>query len=390
MLTDGDRKAVMDALDSRRWCRIFPGSRVEEFERSYASWHNALYGVAIANGTVALELSLLTCGVSPGDEVLVPAVTFIASASAIVRAGGVPIFVDSDPETVAIDPKKVQAAITPRTKGIVAVHYGGYPVDFDALLPIAEKHGLFLVEDCAHAQGTEWKGRKVGALGNMGGFSFQESKSLTAGEGGIVLTDDGGLAEQARLLHNIGRVVGRPGYEHHVIASNYRMSELHGALILSQMKRLPEQIDRKHENGLFLANELRKIGGVEPLKKDSRITKRGYYFFILRYNSNEFKGLHRDKFVKALAAEGVPCYAGYGMPLYRQPCFRTDKVKPLLPKSVKLPDYEKLNLPVAEKFCAEEQITIPHTVLLAERSGIQSIIDAVAKIKANIDEMKHI
>ncbi|MEA3345819.1 MAG: DegT/DnrJ/EryC1/StrS family aminotransferase [Chloroflexota bacterium] len=390
MLDDEDKEAILEALESRRWCRIYPGSRVEEFEKAFAEYHGAKYSVAVSNGTVALELALLACGIEPGDEVLVTAISFIASASAIVTSvGAVPVFVDIEPETASISPEGIEEAITDRTKGVVVVHYGGYPVDFDRILPIVEKHDLVLIEDCAHAQGTEWKGRKVGTFGDMGAFSFQESKAFTAGEGGIVLTDDEGIAERARLLHNIGRVVGRPGYEHHVLASNYRMLELQAALLLAQLRRYQrDQVRVKHENGEFLAQGLKEIGGVEPLRRDERITQRGYYLFVIRYDSEQFGGVHRDRFVEALRAEGVPCGAGYGMPLYKQPAFERERIEPLLPESSKpWPDYENMYLPVAEHFCAEEQITLPHQVLLADRSGLQAILDAVAKVKENADEI---
>ena len=391
MVEEEDRKAVLEALESRRWCRIYPGSRAEEFEKAFAAYQDAQYGVSVSNGTVALELALLACGIRPGDEVLVSAVTFIASASAIVTSvGAVPVFVDIDPETASISPAGIEEAITDRTKGVVAVHYGGYPVDFDRILPIVEKHGLALIEDCAHAQGTEWKGRKVGAMGDMGAFSFQESKAFTAGEGGIVLTNDEHTAEQARLYHNIGRVVGRPGYEHHVLASNYRLSELQAALLLVQLRRFDrEQARVKHEQGEFLAKGLQEIGGVEPLKRDERITQRGYYFFIARYDSEQFGGVHRDRFVEALRAEGVPCGAGYGIPLYKQPAFKRERIEPLLAESSQpWPDYENLYLPVAERFCGKEQVTIPHQVLLAGREGMETVLEAVTKIKRNIGELR--
>jgi dTDP-4-amino-4,6-dideoxygalactose transaminase len=391
MVGDEDRNAVLEALESRRWCRIYPGSRAEEFEKAFASYQDAKYAVSVSNGTVALELAILACGIRPGDEVLVSAVTFIASASAIVTSvGAVPVFVDIDPETACISPEGIEEAITDRTKGVVAVHYGGYPVDFDRILPIVEKHGLALIEDCAHAQGTEWKGRKVGAIGDMGGFSFQESKAFTAGEGGIVLTNDEQTAEQARFYHNIGRVVGRPGYEHQVLASNYRLSELQAALLLVQWRRFDrEQAGAKYENGEFLAQGLREIGGVEPQKRDERVTQRGYYFFVARYDSEQFGGLSRDRFVEALRAEGVPCGAGYGIPLYRQPAFKAERIEPLLAESSKpWPEYENLYLPVAEHFCAEEQITIPHQVLLAGREGMEAVLEAVTKIKGNVDELR--
>ena len=390
MLDEEDKKAVLEALESRHWCRIYPGSRAEEFEKAFAAYQDAKYGIAVSNGTAALELALLACGIRPGDEVLVSAVTFIASASAIVTSvGAVPVFVDIDPETASISPQGIEEAITDRTRGVVTVHYGGYPVDFDRILPIVEQQELVLIEDSAHAQGTEWKGRKVGAIGNMGAFSFQESKAFTAGEGGIVLTNDEETAESARLYHNIGRVVGRPGYEHQVLASNLRLSELHAALLLAQLRRYQgEQVKIKHENGELLAKGLQEIGGVEPLRRDERITQRGYYLFIIRYDSRQFDGVHRDRFVEALRAEGVPCGPGYGIPLYKQPAFKRERIEPLLAESSKpWPDYENMYLPVAEHFCSEEQITLPHQVLLAGREGMQAILEAVAKIKKNAGEL---
>ncbi len=386
--TEEGRKVLLEMLESSHWGRLYPNSKVEQFEQVFAKYQDARYGIAVTNGTVSLELCLKAGGTEPGDEVIVPAVTFIATVSAVTEVGAIPIFVDSHPDTLSIDANAIEKAITPRTKAVIAVHYGGYPVDFDAILPIVRKHNLLFIEDAAHAHGTEWKKRKVGAIGDFGSFSFQESKSLTAGEGGIVLTNKEELAEKARLIHNIGRKVGTPGYLHLILSSNYRMTEFQGALLLSQMKHLPEWTELKDENGEYLAAELGKVGGVEPLKRDSRITKRGYYFFIIRYNSDEFKGLPRDKFIEALNAEGVPCYAAYGVPLYKNPAFKKENLKGIWAKGISpIPDYEKLYLPVAEKFCTHQQVVLPHTVLMADRSGIQMIIDSITKIKNNIGEL---
>jgi len=384
--TEKSKRMLLEVLDSGKWCRIYAGSKAEQFEKAFAAYQDAKHGIAVANGTVSLELALKTGGVGFGDEVLVPAVTFIASASAITEVGAVPRFVDVDPETAAISPSAIEDSLTDRTKAVMVVHYGGYPVDFDKILPIAKRNNLFLVEDCAHAHGTEWKGRKVGAIGNMGSFSFQESKSLASGEGGMVLTGDDELAERARLIHNIGRVVGRSGYEHFILSSNYRLSELQAALLLAKMDELPREVDEKSVNGEYLAEKLRKIGGVEPLKRDPRITKRGYYFFIVRYDKTEFKGLPKTRFLEALNAEGVPAGSGYGMPLYKQPAFRKENLKGIIPKGVKTPDYAKLHLPGAEKYIAEE-VTLPHPVLLSGREGLDLVVKSVRKIKENVGEL---
>lgn len=320
--TKEDKKAIWEVLESSHWCSLYPNSKVEHFERRFAKYQDAEYGIAVANGTISLQLCLKAGGIEPGDEVIIPAVSFIATAAAVTEVGAIPIFVDSDSDTISINPGTIEEAITPKTKAIIVVHYGGYPVDFDAILPIVKKHKLMLFEDAAHAHGTEWKGKKVGAIGTFGSFSFQESKSLTSGEGGVVLTNNTELAEKARLIRNIGRTASKNTYQHLILSSNYRMTEFQGALLLSQMRRLPEWTELKHRNGEYLADEIHKIGGVEPLKKDPRITKRGYYFFIIKYNNDEFKGLSRDKFIEALNAEGVPCSAGYGFPLYKNHAFK--------------------------------------------------------------------
>src|SRR4051794_18010838 len=197
ILTEADRQAVIDVLDSREWGRLYPNSRAEQFERAFAHYHDAKHGIAVANGTVAIELALLATGIHPGDEVLVPALTFIASAGAIARIGAIPIMVDMEPGAGSISTAAAKAAITERTRAIVVVHYGGYPVDLDAFGTLACEHNLVLIEDCAHAQGSEWRGRKVGAIGTIGTFSFQQSKSLSSGEGGAVLTNDDEIATRA-------------------------------------------------------------------------------------------------------------------------------------------------------------------------------------------------
>jgi dTDP-4-amino-4,6-dideoxygalactose transaminase len=388
---DDDRDALLKVLDSREWCRLKEASAVAAFEREFAAYQDARYGIAVANGTVAIELALLAAGVEAGDEVILPAVTFIATASAVSMVNAVPVFVDVDPDTIAIDPAAVAAAITPRTKGILAVHYGGYPVDFDRLLPIAHAHHLWLIEDAAHAHGTEWKGRKVGAIGTAGTFSFQMSKSLPGGEGGAILTDDQALYDRAMLLHNIGRGMEARKYGHLLVASNYRMSEFQGAVLGSQLSKLPSQVDTKHENGEWLAAELTKIGGIRPLKRDPRVTKRGYYFFVMRYDGEEFRGVPRDRFLEAMQAEGMDLFPAYDMPVYANRAYQrtgrgnTGPVR--VPSLNPGPDYDTIHLPVAERFCREEQVVMLHHWLLADRAELQKVLDAVAKIKDNTEEL---
>jgi dTDP-4-amino-4,6-dideoxygalactose transaminase len=386
MFDDEDKQALIKVLESRHWCRLFGASQADLFEKAFADYQDAGFGVAVSNGTVSLELCLKTLGVKPLDEVIVPAATFIATASAVTEVGAIPIMVDIDPDTATMSSKALEQAITEKTRGVIVVHYGGYPANFDEILPIVRKNNVFLVEDAAHAHGTEWRGRKVGAIGDMGSFSFQESKSLAAGEGGIVLTDSNELFEKARLIHNIGRVLGRPGYEHYILSSNYRIGEFQAALLLSSLGRLPGLIEVKNENGKYLASKLRKIGGIEPLKEDSRITKRGYYMFVMRYYAEEFGGLPRDSFLEAMQAEGVPVGKMYAIPLYKQPAFRKERLEGIIPMKNLAQDYENLYLPACEKHF-EQEVILEHQVLLAEKKSLDSIVASVEKIKQNIDEI---
>lgn len=385
-----DEDNLFRVLQGRRWCRLYPNSWAEKFEKKWAKFCNSKYCILTSNGTVSLELALKTLKVKPGDEVIVPAVTFIASVSAITEVGGVPIFADIDPETAQIDPSSVEEKITKRTRGILGVHYAGYPFDLDKILKICKRYNLFLLEDCAHAHGSEWKDKKVGSFGEFGSFSFQETKSLTSGEGGAVITNRKDFYEEALLINNIGRVLGKPGYLHFTLSSNYRLSEFQAALLLSQLRRLPRQSQLKEENGEFLKKELKNLG-LLPLKPDKRITRRGYYFIVFRYKKENFSEIPRDTFMEALQAEGVPAGKAYGVPLYKNPCFEKEALSEVYPREIlkNLPNYSQLWLPGSEKFC-EEQVVFLHWILLGRKERLQKIVDAVEKIKKNIGELKKI
>src|SRR4051812_20194689 len=236
---EAEEQAVVRALRSGKWGKT-EGNEVANFERRFADYHQAKHGIGVQNGTVSLRIALLAAGIEAGDEGIVPPYTFLATATAIVEANATPIFVDIDRDSFNIDPKQIEAAITPRTRAIIPVHLGGLPCDMDAIMAIARKHNLTVIEDAAHAHGSEYKGRRVGAVGHFGSFSFQSSKNLTCGEGGIVLTNDAALAQKCWSIHNCGRLPGRAWYEHHVMSGNYRLGEIAGALLNAQMDRLDE------------------------------------------------------------------------------------------------------------------------------------------------------
>lgn len=386
--TERSEENILDAGRTGSWCRISDDADwVAQFESEFADFHDAEHAIGVANGTVALELALRACGVEPGDEVIVPGYTFIATASAVVGLGAVPRFADIDPNTYNLDTASVDEQVTDDTVGVVGVHFAGYPIDFDELLPVIDKHDLFLVEDAAHAQGTEWKGRKVGAIGDAGAFSFQETKALAGGEGGIVVTNDDVIAEDAELAHNIGRVPGRPGYRHYVQASNYRLTEFQGALLSAQLEKLPEENRHRQRSARRLVDELSKIEGISTKPTDERITNRGYCIFNFTFDAAGFDGLSRDAFLEALNAEGVPATDGYGRPLYQQPAFSRSSMREMIPTGTEIPAYRHLHHPGTEQV-AERAISLPHEVLLADERGIDAIADAVRKVQRHADELQ--
>lgn len=382
-----DELTVLEALRNNYWGGLGDENLPNRiFERKFAKYHDANYAITVTNGTLALELALRAGGIKPGDEVLVPAITFIASATAIVSAGAVPVFVDVDPDTCQISAKGIEASITPKTRGIIVVHYGGYMADMDAILPIAKKHNLIIVEDCAHAQGSEWRGKKAGSWGTFGSFSFQHSKSLAAGEGGIVLVNDDKLYEKAVLIMNIGRKQGQAEYNHYISASNWRMGGLQATLLLSQFARFPQEAEERNKNGAYFSAEINKIPGLRSLKKDERITKRGYYYMIIDFDEKGF-GCTREKFVSALRAEGVGSISfGYNRPIYKEPAFSSENLRPLLHQCIDIPNYNEIYLQNAEKW-AKRQITIAHYYLLGNGNDTNILLDAIKKVKENVSEL---
>ena len=387
---DGEQRGLIEVLESGKWCSAgfyFEGedpSAVETFERRFAEYVGTEYATAVPNGTQALELAFQAIDIEPGEEVIVPAVTFVASASAVVRANGVPVFVDVDPETYQLDPEAVEAAITPRTKAIEPVHYGGYPADMNRICTIANEHDLSVIEDAAEAHGTEWRGEKVGSIGDVGCFSLQLGKPLTCGEGGVLTYDDADLARRIHSYANLGRTPDGGTYEHDVPAGNYRLSEFLGALLLEQLPRLEAQTARRRENGRSLARRLAPVDGISTLAEDPRITDRGYYFFFLQYDASRWNGVHRDDFLEALRAEGVQCSTAHNDPLYTHRAFADIDERLLHGNPI---DYSAVRCPEAERIYASEVIALSKDVLF-ERSNVDSVVEAVEKLRANVDELE--
>jgi len=379
VIGEEEREAMRQTLERKVWCRFeMPDDQCQafQFEQEWETYHDAKHCVVICNGTAALMCAFRALGVGHGDEVIVPAITFCATSDAVVLCGGVPVFVDMVPETYQIAPDAIEAAVTDRTKAICIVHYGGYPCDLDRLVRVAAKTGLPIIEDCAHAQGTEWRGRKVGAHLTGGCFSFQQSKSLTCGEGGAVVTDSEEFADAIWAVHNCGRFRGAYRYDHTALGGNFRLGEFESTILRAQLKRLPEQTTRRMENAAFLMEAIRGMDGLDVLKPDDRVTQRGYYFYVIRYNSEAWGGVNRDTFARAMIAEGIPFGRGYGVPVYRTSSY-SDGIIP----------HRAMYCPNAERATADEQITLMNHVLL-ERENIRMVIDALTKTRENLDELR--
>jgi dTDP-4-amino-4,6-dideoxygalactose transaminase len=374
-----DVNMVADIVRSGKWGNPDCGGEVAQFENEFAAFCGSKYALTCVNGSVALRLALISCGVKPGDEVIVPPYTFIATASIVIEANCVPVFVDIDPRTYNMDASKIEAAITPRTKAIIPVHFAGQACEMDEILAVAKKHGVRVIEDACHAHGAEYKGKKLGSIGDAGCFSFQSSKNLTSGEGGIVITNDDKLYQMMNSLRNVGRVEGGAWYEHHNAGCNYRITQLQAVLLSSQLKRLAGQTAQRHENGTYLNGLLSKIDGITPLTRGLGETIHSYHIYIFKYDKTKFNGLSKQEFSKMLAAEGVPCFMGYPEPLYKQPLFQKKNFMCYaIPENV---DYTKVCCPVTEKACYDEAVWIFQNTMLGTKKDMDQFAEAIVKIQ---------
>jgi dTDP-4-amino-4,6-dideoxygalactose transaminase len=405
---DREEQAVLDVLRSGNWWRHSygqgvelaederrPQSTVARFQQAFARAHGCQYGICAANGTVTLEIALRAAGVMPGDEVIIPPYTYIATATAPLMVGAIPIFVDIEPDTYNIDPRRIEEAITDRTRAVIPVHFGGQPCDTDAINALAKQHDLVVIEDAAHAHGSSYQGRKCGSLGNLGSFSFQLSKNMTAGEGGVITTNCAEYADTCESLVWGGRKLGQPWYRHFVLASNARMTEFQGAILLAQLERLQEQREKRTANARLLTGLLNEVEGIEPLVVLPTTTAHSYHLYMFRYRPEAFGGVEKDRFVAALQAEGMAgAFAGYTTPLYANPMF-VDKHFFGGPwpvdawKHGRQLDYAAFaeRCPVSERACESEAVWIPQTMLLADEDGMHDIAKAVKKIQA---QAKHL
>ncbi|MCX6333005.1 MAG: DegT/DnrJ/EryC1/StrS family aminotransferase [Bacteroidia bacterium] len=379
-------KNITDMLRTGKWWRG-NGEYVVDFEQRYAELMGVKRCLATASGTTALIVSLKALGVDAGDEVLVSPYTFIASYNVIFMNKALPVFVDTDPETFLMDPSKIEARITDRTTAILPVHIYGLPVDMDSVNAAAQKHNLKVVEDACQAWLGQYKGKKVGTLGDAGCFSFQNSKNLPAGEGGAIISNNEALMDRCHSIHNCGRSIGAVSRTsaYPIAGANFRMQQFQALILMSQMNRIFRDADIRMANAMLLDAKLKEIPGIVPYKLAPGAERSAYHFYPFRFISKEFDGVARDKFIKALNAEGVPCSSGYG------PQNKDGLIEDMLNSrgykrlfsEARLKQWREENvLPGNDKLCTEA-VTFSQNILLGSINDMGDIVKAIAKIYEN-------
>ena len=369
-------EALREVVETGNWGGFpSPNVQAKQFAAAFAEHQTAQYGICTASGTTALEVALKAAGVQPGDEVIMPALTFVATAAAPMYMGAVPVFVDIDPDTWCIDPGLAEAAVTERTRAILPVHLGSRIADMDAITDIARRHGLRVIEDCSHMHGGFWQGRGVGSIGDLGCFSFQNSKLMTAGEGGIILTNDEELDRRCHAYVDCGRLrpSDKPAESQGVFGWNYRITEFQAAVLRVQLERLPEQVAVREANKRRLTERLDQIDGVSTLRQDERVTRPSGYGFYFRYHADTMGGVPRDKFIAALWHEGIPCSGAFYEPVYKDPLFawRDTGIDA---------GYSQLSCPNAERAAYEQSVWLSHELFLGSEADVDDIATAVEKI----------
>ncbi len=393
--------ALIEVLNSGVWS--YNGPKEMEFNQLFAEFTGTKYAICTVNGTITMQLALEAMGIGVGDEVIVPGITWQATAATVIDVNATPILVDVLEDTWCIDPAAIEKAITPKTKAIIPVHLYGAFADMDAIMEIAKKHNLYVIEDCAHKHGGEWKGKKAGSIGDVGSFSFQLSKHLTAGEGGSMTTDDAELAEKLDALRNVGRRpegdsligadkgIGDYGDDGNFIQSgNFRITEFQAAMLIEGLKRLPEQNANRDANGAYLNSLIKELPGVTPLKRDDRETKKAYFNFAFRYDQSKFNNLPIAKFRAALEAElGIIVDACYE-PLNNCSLYvpHTKPARHRLNENYWAAiDPARFSLPVCTRIFEKESVCLHHKILMGTKADMDLIARAIRKVYDNAQSL---
>ena len=385
-----EEAAVLDVVRSGEWGGFpEPGRHAAAFEEAFAAYQGAQHGILMSNGTVTMEVALKALGIGWGDEVIVPALTFAATAYAPMAAGALPVIVDVEPSTWCIDPDLVEAAVTERTRAIIPVHLGHQMADMDRITEIAGRHGLAVVEDCAHAPGQRWRDRGAGCIGDFGSFSHQSSKILTSGEGGTLLTSDEGLARRAHSIIDCGRAKD-PDEKDFTFGANYRLGELHAALLVVAMQRFPQQQAERAEHGKRFEALVADVPGVRVMPADERISRWSFYNYVIAIEPEAFAGRPNEIVCTAMEAEGIPAEVQYP-PMSRYELFQPSLSR--LPVAVEFADRldpARMSFPVAEAAGLRESVYFMEHVFRAGDEGIGHAVEALTKIQRHADELPEV
>ena len=380
-----DIQMYLDAYHSKVWSefRYKETERVVQFEKKYAALMEVKYCAATNAGTTALTTAVQAIGVGPGDEVIVPTNTFIATAQIVFNVFALPVFVDSDPETFMINADLIEERITEHTRAIIPVHIGGGACDMDKIMAISKKHNVPVVEDACQAHLGEWRGKKLGSVGDLGCFSFQAFKSITSGEGGAVIGDNEALMDRCIAFKNNGR---DPKWKRSYPGSNFRMTPFQAAVVMGGLRHAEEQARVRDENSAYLEDLIKDIPGFTPCKKYPGQTRRAYYGYKMIYDKNHFNGLPRNKFLKAMRAEGIPISRG---------CDTLNK-HPFIEEYLSLRSFQKIfskerlikyrkgnHCPANDKIAEEIGLSIGHSTFLGTKKDMEDIAEAVTKIQKN-------
>src|SRR5450755_830873 len=387
-----EARALLDVLESSKWGgQPFPGKYAHAFAKKFAETHTAKYGQCVNTGTVAIQAALKAVGVLPGAEVIAPAYTWEGTVGPVLLVNAVPVFVDVDPDTYCLDAKLIEKFITAKTKAILPVHLGMRFADMDEILRIAAKHKLKVIEDCAHAHGGMWNGKGAGSMGDLGAFSFQSSKLITSGEGGVVISNNLEYMERVQSYINAGRASLTDQFHHRIVGFNYRLGEFQAAVLGPQLDRLPEQAATREKNMKHFESRLRGIPAIGLLKPEPRITRLAPYGYVLKYFSSRARDIPRAAFVAALQLEGIPCDGLFYEPVYKSslfpldpqdfPALSWDREKPLDLREI-------YSCPESDKAAYSEAVWFMHQLFLGSTQDVDAIADSVNKVLENIEELR--
>lgn len=386
-----DLDRLVKTVESRHWGGYpLPTALAKEFCEGFAAMQGARYALPVANGTVAITVALQAAGIGFGDEVIVPAYTWDGTATAALAMGAVPVFADIDPDTYCLDVESARQAITPRTKAIVPVHLAMRFTEMDGLCALATQHGLKIIEDCAHAHGGAYRGKGAGSMGDIGTFSMQESKLMTAGEGGMITTSSLACYEALQTVINCGRASITDEYGQRLLGLNYRMTDLQIALLIGQMEALPALREKRARHAELLTALLAQIPCVRVLPPQSAITLPTLYTYVFQYRPEPGKAApSRDLFVAALEKEGIPCDGRFYEAVYKSDLFYATPrncAQLKLGRDIEM-DYAQCHCPVSERAAYDESVWLFQFELIGEEEDVRDVARAVEKVAANLETL---